>query len=80
MARSYGRKATTSQGKRLAVQHLNLQLKIDKQKIKDHEDLAKQGIDVPYNNAHAKGHKKDVKDRQKYLKKVRKLKVKAAKK
>lgn len=79
MARSYGRRPTTPQGKKLSVQHLKLQIKIDKQKAKDHDDLAAQGVDVPYNKAHAKGHKKDVKARMKYAKKVAKLKVKSAK-
>ena len=80
MAKSYGRNPTTSQGKKLSVRHLDLQIKIDKQKAKEHEDLAKKGIDVPYNVAHSKGHKKDVKERSKYKKKVLKLKIKAAKK
>lgn len=79
MARSYGRKPTTAQGKKLSIEHLKLQVKIDKQKVSDHDKLAKQGIDVPYNQAHSKGHKKDVKARLKYIKKVNKLKVKAAK-
>lgn len=80
MAHSYGRRPTTAQGKKLSVAHLKLQIKIDKQKASDHDKLATQGIDVPYNEAHSKGHKKDVKDRVKYMKKVNKLKVKAAKK
>lgn len=79
-AKSYGRKPTTSAGKRLSLAHLQLQNKIDRQKIKEHNEQAAQGIDVPYNKAHAKGHKKDVKDRAKYLKKARKLKIKNAKK
>jgi hypothetical protein len=78
--KSYGRKPTTSQGKKLSLAHLELQIKIDKQKIKEHNELAKKGIDVAYNEGHVKNHKKDVKDRQKYLKKARKLKVKADKK
>lgn len=80
MGKSYGRKPTTSQGKKLSIEHLKLQIKIDKQKAKDHDELAKKGIDTAYNVAHSKGHKKDVKERAKYMKKVRKLKVKAAKK
>lgn len=79
MAKSYGRKPTTPQGKRLSVDHLKLQIKIDKQKAKDHDNLAKQGIDLGYNQSHSKNHKKDVKNRQKYMKKVLKLKVKATK-
>jgi hypothetical protein len=78
--KSYGRKPATKEGKKLSVEHLKLQIKIDKQKAADHDKLAAQGIDVPYNQAHSKGHKKDVKDRVKYMKKVTKLKVKAAKK
>lgn len=78
--RSYGRRPTTKQGKKLSIAHLQLQNKIDAQKAKDHDDLAKKGIDIPYNNAHSKGHKKELKERQKYLKKAKKLKVKAAKK
>lgn len=77
--KSYGRKPTTAPGKKLSIEHLKLQVKIDKQKVKDHKDLSKKGIDVAYNEAHAKGHKKDIKARQKYMKKVAKLKVKAAK-
>lgn len=80
MAKSYGRKPTTQQGKKLSIAHLQLQNKIDKQKVVDHEKLANQGVDIAYNVAHAKGHKKDVKERQKYLKKAKKLKVKIAKK
>ncbi len=80
MARSYGRKPTTAAGKKLSVAHLKLQIAVDRQKAKDHDKLEKQGIDVAYNSAHSKSHKKDVKNRQKYLKKVNKLKVKAAKK
>lgn len=78
--KSYGRRPTTAPGKRLSIAHLNMQNKLDMQKVRDHEKQANQGIDVPYNNAHAKGHKKDLKERHKYLKKVRKLKVKATKK
>jgi len=80
MAKSYGRKPTTAAGKKLSVKHLKMTNALDKQKIKDHVTQAKKGIDVGYNKAHAKAHKKDVKDRQKYIKKVNKLKVKAAKK
>lgn len=80
MAKSYGRKPTTAQGKKLSIDHLKLQNKVDKKKIKDHINQAKQGIDVAYNKAHADGHKKDLKERSKYLKKAMKLKVKAAKK
>lgn len=78
--KSYGRKPTTPQGKKLSVAHLKLQVKIDKQKVADHNKLAAQGIDVAYNESHAKGHKKDVKSRLKYMKKVNKLKVKSVKK
>jgi flagellar biosynthesis/type III secretory pathway protein FliH len=77
--KSYGRRPTTPQGKKLSVEHLKLQIKIDKQKAKDHAELAKKGIDTGYNQAHSKAHKKDVKNRQKYMKKVLKLRVKAAK-
>jgi hypothetical protein len=77
--KSYGRKPTTKQGKKLSIAHLQLQNKIDAQKVKEHDNLAKKGIDVPYNQAHLKGHKKDLKERQKYLKKAKKLKVKATK-
>lgn len=80
MAKSYGRKPTTTAGKKLSVEHLKLQIKIDKQKAKDHDELAKKGIDLSYNQAHSKNHKKEVKDRSKYLKKAMKLKVKAIKK
>lgn len=77
--KSYGRRPTTAQGKKLSIQHLKLQNKIDAQKVKDHQELKAKGIDVAYNDAHAEGHKKDLKARQKYLKKAMKLKVKAAK-
>ena len=78
--KSYGRKPTTSQGKKLSLDHLRLQTKVDKKKVADHLKQAKQGIDVAYNKAHAKHHKKDVKERQKYIKKALKLKVKQVKK
>lgn len=78
--KSYGRRPTTAPGKKLSIDHLKLQIKIDKQKAADHDKLAKKGIDTAYNEAHSKGHKKDVKERAKYMKKVMKLKVKAAKK
>lgn len=77
--KSYGRRPTTKEGKKLSKEHLKLQIKIDKQKVKDHENLAAKGIDTAYNTSHAKGHKKEVKARAKYLKKVNKLKVKATK-
>jgi hypothetical protein len=80
MSKSYGRQPTTKPGKTLSAKHLKMQIKLDKKKISDHVRQAKQGIDVGYNTAHAKNHKKEVKDRIKYLKKVNKLKVKAAKK
>lgn len=80
MAKSYGRKPTTKPGKALSVKHLKAQIKLDKQKASDHTKQAKKGIDVAYNKSHAKAHKKDVKERSKYMKKVNKLKVKAAKK
>lgn len=80
MSKSYGRKPTTKPGKSLSVKHLKMQIKLDKLKASDHDKQAKKGIDVGYNKAHAKAHKKDVKERQKYMKKVSKLKVKAAKK
>ena len=79
MSKRYGRKPTTSAGKKLSIAHLKLQNKIDKQKVKEHQSLAKKGVDVAYNESHAKNHKKDVKSRQKYLKKAMKLKVKSAK-
>ena len=80
MAKSYGRKPTTKAGKKLSVDHLKLQIKVDKKKVSDHTKQANMGVDVAYNKAHAKNHKKDIKDRTKYMKKVRKLKVKTAKK
>jgi hypothetical protein len=78
--KSYGRKPTTKPGKILSVKHLQMQIKLDKKKASDHDKQARQGIDVAYNKAHSKNHKKEVKDRQKYLKKVSKMRVKAAKK
>lgn len=79
MAKSYGRKPTTKAGKVLSAKHLKMQISLDKKKISDHTKQARKGIDVAYNKAHAKNHKKDVKDRVKYLKKVNKMKVKAGK-
>lgn len=78
--KSYGRRPTTDLGKTLSVKHLKMQIKLDKQKASDHDKLAKKKIDVAYNEAHSKAHKKDVKERSKYMKKVTKLRVKAAKK
>lgn len=80
MAKSYGKKPTTKPGKALSVKHMKMQIKLDKLKVSDHTKQAKKGIDVSYNKSHAKNHKKDIKDRQKYMKKVNKLKIKAAKK
>lgn len=80
MAKSYGRKPTTKPGKALSIKHLKMQIALDKKKASDHANQAKKGIDVGYNKAHAKVHKKDVKERSKYLKKVNKLQVKAIKK
>lgn len=78
--KTYGRRPTTVPGKRLSIAHLQQTDKLLVQKVRDHEKQAAQGVDIPYNKAHAKNHKKDHKDIQKYIKKVRKLKVKQAKK
>lgn len=74
--KNYGRKPTTKPGKRLSIAHLQMQNKLDMKKIHDHDKQAAQGIDVPYNKAHSKAHKKELKARQKYLKKAAKLRVK----
>lgn len=77
---SYGKKPTTSAGKRLSIAHLQMQNKLDMKKIRDHDKQAAQGVDEAYNKAHSKNHKKELKARQKYIKKAMKLKVKASKK
>lgn len=74
--KSYGVKPTTKAGKKLSIAHLQAQNKLDIKKIHDHDKQATQGVDVGYNKAHLKAHKKDVKARSKYLKKVAKLRVK----
>lgn len=78
MSKSYGLKPRTAAGKRMSIAHLKATIKLDKKKTSDHLKGAKKG-DKAYHMSHAKAHKKDVKDRVKYLKKVAKLRVKAAK-
>lgn len=75
MSKSYGKKPTTKDGKKLSVAHLKATIALDKKKVKDHIKAAKKG-DKAYNLSHAKQHKKDIKNRIKYMKKVAKLKVK----
>lgn len=77
--KSYGRKPTTASGKRMSLSHLKLQNKIDKIKMQDHKREMMKGIDVEYHKAHMKGHMEDLKQRQKYMKKAMKMKVKKAK-
>lgn len=70
----------------LGMRHLDRTIKLEKSKIADHRKAAAQAKkagdkgSVRYNEAHLKGHEKDIKDRKKAYKKYAKVKLKAAKK
>jgi hypothetical protein len=62
----------TKEDKKIAKKHNKATIKLEKSKIKDHLKLAKKssGASKAYNLSHAKEHKKDLKARQKYAKKI----------
>ena len=76
----------TSGDKKMGMRHLKMTIALEKRKIADHEKAAKQArsgnqlYSAAYHDAHAKEHKKDIKDRQKAYKKYSKAKMKAVKK
>lgn len=58
---------------KLAKKHIKATIKLDKQKVKEHVVAARRTSNKAskaYNTAHAKDHKKDIKARQKYAKKI----------
>lgn len=64
---------------KMAKKHLKATIKLEKKKAKDHIKAAKSTKNPKskaYNLAHAKQHQKDIKSRQKYAKKVSKLRGK----
>lgn len=76
---SVGKLPVTKADIKMAKKHLKATIKLEKSKAKDHLKIAKKTSNPQskaYNMAHAKGHLKDVKQRQQYAKKVSKLKAK----
>lgn len=77
-----GRLPVTKADIKMSKDHLKATMKLEKSKIKDHYEAAKIASkegnkeSVAYHQGHLKGHSKDLKERQKYLKKVSKLKAK----
>jgi hypothetical protein len=64
---------------KMAKEHNKITIKIEKKKVADHLKAYKRTSNPQskaYNLEHAKGHKKDLKARQKYAKKVAKLRAK----
>lgn len=76
---SVGRMPVTKGDIKMAKKHVKATVKLEKKKAKDHIKAAKttgNKQSKAYNLAHAKGHMKDVKERQKYAKKISKLRGK----
>lgn len=64
---------------KMAKNHNKITIKVEKKKIKDHIKAAKKTKNPKsktYNTQHAKGHQRDLKARQKYAKKVAKMRGK----
>lgn len=76
----------TTADRKMGIRHLKMTRDLEVRKIKDHKKAADQAkkvgdkSSVQYNLSHAKGHEKDLKDRQKTIKKYLKARVKVAKK
>jgi len=63
----------------MAKRHVKETVKLEKKKAKEHIKAAKKATDPKsrqYHLAHAKGHLADIKDRQKYVKKINKIRTK----
>ena len=76
---SSGKLPATKADVKMAKKHLKATIKLEKKKIKDHVKAAKSTKNPDskaYNLSHAKAHKKDIKSREKYAKKVSKLRIK----
>lgn len=74
-----GRLPVTKADVKMAKKHLKASIKLEKTKAKEHVKAAKNTSNPKskaYNLAHAKGHKKDIKARQKYAKKIGKIRAK----
>lgn len=82
MARHNSRMPVTAADKKMSKKHLKETMKLEKKKIKDHVKMAKKttGASRAYHLGHAEDHKKNVKQDLKHLKKVNKVRAKAAKK
>lgn len=64
---------------KMAKKHLKASIKLEKKKVKDHVKAAKSAkssASKSYNLAHAKGHQKDIKQRQQYAKRVSRMRGK----
>lgn len=76
----------TQADRRLGIKHLKMTKALEVRKINDHAKAAKaakkagDSDSYKYNMNHMKAHKKDVKERQKSIKKYLKAKVKSSKK
>lgn len=72
----------TASDKKMAKKHNEETIKLEKKKIKDHLKAMKKARlsndfkSAAYHESHASEHKKDIKARQKYAKKVAKLRAK----
>lgn len=82
MARHNSRMPVTSDDKKMSKKHLKMTMKLEKKKVKDHVKMAKKatGASRAYHLGHATDHQKNIKEDLKHLKKVNKIRVKAAKK
>lgn len=72
-------KPVTKADVKMAKKHLKATIKLEKSKVKDHAKAVKSTSDPKskaYNIAHMKAHKKDIKARQEYAKKVGKIRGK----
>lgn len=75
----------TPADKKMGMRHLKMTIALEKQKISDHKkaaSAAKRGNNLysaAYHDSHAKGHEKDIKERQKAYKKYAKARMKAMK-
>lgn len=77
--KAHGKLPVTKADIKMSKKHIKSTIKLEKKKVKDHVKAAKKTTNrssKAYNLSHAKEHQKDIKVRQKYAKKVAKLKGK----
>jgi len=79
MGKSVGKLPVTKADVKMAKKHLKASIKLEKKKASEHMTAARRTTNKAskaYNISHAKNHKKDVKARLKYAKKVSKIRGK----